>query len=57
MMLVLFAPGMSNLLWMAGATVVIAVEKMVPRRGLMVVLAGVFFLFALLWCFFSVISW
>lgn len=53
-MLALFGLGMNNLLWMAGATVVIAAEKVVPyRRGLVMWLAGVFFLFALLWCLFS----
>jgi predicted metal-binding membrane protein len=53
-MLVLFGLGMNNLLWMVGATVVIAAEKAVPhRRGLVVVFAGAFFLCALLWCLFS----
>jgi hypothetical protein len=42
---------------MAGATVVIAAEKIVPhRRGLMAWLAGAFFLCALLWCLFAVVS-
>ena len=56
-MLALFGLGMNNLLWMAGTTVVIAAEKIVPhRRGLIVWLAGAFFLCALLWCLFSAVS-
>jgi predicted metal-binding membrane protein len=56
MMLALFGLGMNNLLWMAVATVAIAAEKVVPcRRGLVVLLAGVFFLGALLWYSFSIV--
>jgi predicted metal-binding membrane protein len=56
MMLVLFGLGMSSLLWMIGATVVIAAEKIAPGRSLSLLLAGVFFLLAILWCVFSTVS-
>jgi hypothetical protein len=45
---------MNNPLGMAGATVVIAAEKGMPhRQSLRLLLAGAFFLLALLWCLVS----